>query len=86
MKRTTISLSDELASAMAREARRRRVSVSQIAREALETRYGHASDKRVIPFAAIGHSGHGTTARDAEEILAREWTIERGRDAPDRGR
>jgi hypothetical protein len=86
MKRTTISLPDELAAAVTREARRRRVSVSHVAREALEGRYGVLEDKRVIPFAAIGHSGHRTTARDAEDILAREWMIERDPDDADRGR
>jgi hypothetical protein len=35
MKRSTITLTDELAGALEREARRRRLSVSQITREAL---------------------------------------------------
>lgn len=79
MKRTTISLPDDLAAALQREARRRRAPISQIAREALATRYGHAAGKRTIPFAAIGRSGQRTTARDAETILAREWTLDRDR-------
>jgi Arc/MetJ-type ribon-helix-helix transcriptional regulator len=86
MKRTTISLPDELAAAMSREAGRRRASTSQIVREALEARYGRTEEKRVIPFAAIGHSGARTTARDTDEILAREWTIDRIVDAVDRDR
>lgn len=79
MKRTTISLPDDLAAALEREAKRRRTPISQIAREALAARYGQTEGKRVIPFAAIGHSGHQTTARNAEEILAREWTLDRDR-------
>ena len=79
MKRTTISLPDDLAAALEREARRRGTPVSQIAREALAARYGHTGGRRVIPFAAIGHSGQRTTARDAETILAREWTLDRNR-------
>lgn len=79
MKRTTISLPDELAGAMTREARRRHLPVSQIAREALEARYGLTEGRRTIPFAAIGRSGQHTTARDAEAILAREWTRDRDR-------
>lgn len=73
MKRTTISLPDELAAAVEREARRRRVPVSQIAREALEARLGRSSGKRQLAFAGLGRSGHRTTARDAEELLAAEW-------------
>lgn len=79
MKRTTISLPDDLAGAMTREARRRRLPVSQVVREALEARYGTDGDRRVIAFAAIGRSGQRTTARDAEAILAREWSRDRGR-------
>src|SRR3989304_2207201 len=40
MKRTTITLPDELATAVAREAHRRRLSVSQIARGALAAPLG----------------------------------------------
>jgi predicted transcriptional regulator len=71
MRRTTISLPDELSAAVEREARRRRVPVSQIAREALEARLGR-SGRRDLPFAALGRSGYRTTARDAEALLA-EW-------------
>jgi len=40
MKRTTISLPEDLAAALEREAARRRTSVSQVAREAIEARLG----------------------------------------------
>lgn len=73
MKRTTISLPDDLAAAVARAANRRRVPVSQIAREALEAHLGHRKETRALPFVALGASGHRTTARDIDEILAREW-------------
>lgn len=80
MKRTTISLPDDLAAALDREARRRRIPVSQVAREALEVRLGVGqSERRQIPFAALGRSGHHTTARDAEEILAADWSDDRDR-------
>lgn len=78
MRRTTISLPDDLAAAVEREARRRKVPVSQIAREALEARLGRSSGKRELTFAGLGRSGHRTTARDAEELLAAEWNA-RGR-------
>ena len=78
MKRTTISMPDDLAAALEREARRRNVSVSQIAREAIETRLGRGVRRR-IPFASLGRSGHHTTAQDIEEILEAEWGRDRDR-------
>lgn len=79
MKRTTISLPDDLAAAVEREARRRREPVSGIVRESLEAFLGRSAGKRRIPFAAIGHSGQHDVARSAEEILEREWTDARDR-------
>jgi predicted transcriptional regulator len=79
MKRTTLSLPDDLAAALEREAGRRRVSVSQIAREAIEARLGRGAATREIPFAALGRSGHRSTARDMDEILGAEWTHDRDR-------
>jgi Arc/MetJ-type ribon-helix-helix transcriptional regulator len=80
MKRTTVTLPDELAGALEREARRRRLSVSQVTREALAAHLGLADEEqRKLPFAALGASGHHTTARDLEEILAAEWTRARRR-------
>jgi predicted transcriptional regulator len=79
MKRTTITLPDELAAAVTRAASRRRVSVSQVTREALADYLGLTEvEPRTLPFVALGASGHRTTARDVEEILADEWDA-RGR-------
>jgi hypothetical protein len=73
MKRTTVSLPDELAAALAREARRQDRSASDITREALEKHLGLTPDSpRAISFAAVGRSGHRTTGRDMEELLERE--------------
>ena len=80
MTRITISLTDDLAAAVAREASRRRTSVSQIAREAIEARLGRSeSPRRELPFVALGRSGHKTTARDIDAILATEWGDDRSR-------
>ena len=79
MRRTTISLPDDLAQAVRREARRRGVPVSQIAREALEERLGRSGGKRELPFAALGRSGYHTTARDIDAILEVEWAVDRDR-------
>lgn len=73
MKRTTISLPEELAAAVSRAAGRRRVSVSELTREALTAHLGLGPGKRKLGFANLGSSGARTTARDMEEILADEW-------------
>ncbi len=69
MTRTTITLPDDLASALKREARRRHTSVSAVAREALAERLGLNGATREVPFAALGRSTDGRTARESEEIL-----------------
>ena len=74
MKRTTLSLPEDLAQALEREARRRSTSASSIAREALAAHLHLVpGDARPLPFAALGRSGHRTTARDMEQLLEREW-------------
>jgi Ribbon-helix-helix protein, copG family len=74
MKRTTLSLPDDLAEALAREARRRSTSASAVARDAL-AKHLHLvpGESRPLPFASLGRSGHRTTGRDMEDLLAREW-------------
>lgn len=80
MKRTTLNLSDDVAAALEREAQRRNVSMSAIARDVLAQHFGLTGDgPRHIPFAALGASGQRTTARDHEEILVHEWGRARGR-------
>ena len=72
MKRTTISLPDDLAMRIEREARRRRVSVSQVAREALESQLGDSGSRR-FSFIGIGNGRGNATGRDVEQILDSEW-------------
>lgn len=81
MRRTTISLTDELADALERESRRRSLPVSAVVRDALSEHlgFGSAADRRDLPFAAVGGSGHRTTARDMEELLVTEWDGRAGR-------
>lgn len=78
MTRTTISLPDDLARALKREARRRRVSLSQVMRDALESRFGR-SGSRKLPFVGIGNSGPNSTGRNFEEVLDAEWSTDRNR-------
>ena len=80
MKRITVSLPDTMAGALEREAHRRRVSLSEVVRESLAARMQvPGSEGRALPFAALGNSGHRSTARDFEEALALEWARDRGR-------
>ncbi len=78
MKRTTISLPDDLAQDVEREAQRRRVSISEVTREALQEHIQLVA-ANPLPFIGIGRSGRTDTAQRAEEILAREWGDARGR-------
>ncbi len=70
MTRTTLSLPDDLAFALKREARRRHTSVSAVAREALTERFGLGVGKREVPFAALGRSTDGRIARESDQVLA----------------
>ena len=82
MKRTTISLPNDLAAALEREAARRRVPVSQVAREAIEDRLGMTGDgPRELPFASLGASGLPGIANSDEAYLNEHWA-----DAIDRDR
>jgi Arc/MetJ-type ribon-helix-helix transcriptional regulator len=72
MKRTTISLPDELAQALEREASRRRTSISEVVRCAIVEQLG-LDRPRLIPFAGIANSGQGNLAANMKEILAEEW-------------
>ena len=75
MKRTTISLPDDLAQSLNREARRRDVSASEVTRQALQAHLGLQPGRpRKVAFAALGHSGQQSTARDMEELLEQEWS------------
>jgi Arc/MetJ-type ribon-helix-helix transcriptional regulator len=80
MKRTTISLPDHLAARVEREAARRSVSASAVVRASLEETLGSTTDRRPLPFRALGRSGHNDTSVRVDEILAEAWT----RDARDR--
>ena len=78
MMRITITLPQDLAQALAREARRRSVSASEIVRAALAGYLGVGAP-RDLPFAAVGRSGQRTTGRDMEELIRAEWDDPRRR-------
>ncbi len=76
MRRTTVSLPDDLAAALERESRRRSIPVSAIAREALAVHLGlgRPGEQRDLPFADVGASGPNSTGRTMESLIADEWT------------
>jgi len=77
MRRTIISLPDELAGALDREARRRPMPAPAIARDAL-TAYlgiGGPGDRRSRRSVAVVHSD---TAREMEELLEQERAVDGG--------
>jgi len=64
MKRITISLPEELATAVERVAQRDRSSVSEVVRQAIEERLGRAGEgPRELPFANLGRSGYSRRRR-----------------------
>lgn len=69
MKRTTISLPEDVADRLQREARRLNSSASAVIREALDEHFGPAAKKREIPFAALGRSEGPPWAEDEEALL-----------------
>ena len=75
MKRITISLPDELAARVEREARRNRTSVSDVVRRGLTNQFGPASEegKRRVPIAGLFSSGHTDTSERVDEILAQVY-------------
>lgn len=74
MKRTTVSLPDDLAQALEREAQRQHASASEIARTALTQHLGLVeAQPRTLAFADLGGSRHRSTARDMGQLLEQEW-------------
>lgn len=82
MKRTTITLPEDLAEVVDREAARRRVSVSEVVRSALAAQLvGSPGTPRPLPFAGLGRSGFPDLARRVDEILDEDWVRDTRRDS-----
>lgn len=76
MKRVTITLPDDMADALNREARRQGTSASAVAREALAARlWLGGCQARPLPFAALGRSGERDTARRVGELVDGAWEV-----------
>lgn len=71
MKRTTVKLPDDLDAKLRHEAVRRRTTVAEVTREALEVHLGSGVRRKLIA-AKAGRSGTRDTARSIEEIIRQE--------------
>jgi Ribbon-helix-helix protein, copG family len=71
MKRTTVKISDDLDARLRHEAARRRVTVSDLTREALEA-YLPGDSSHALGFEGVGASGRSDVAERIEEILRGE--------------
>jgi ribbon-helix-helix CopG family protein len=81
MKRTTISLPDDLAGCVEREAARRRTSVSEVVRTALVDHLG-LNKPREMPFIGIfDGDGEYPQAADLEDWLRDHWADDIARDS-----
>jgi len=70
MKRTTVTLTDELVETLEREAYRRRTSVSQVVRDALQRSF--ASSSAQLPWQGLVNDGRHP-ARNMDSELAGSW-------------
>jgi hypothetical protein len=81
MKRTTITLPDELAEILAREARRRDTSVSSVVRAFIEEGLDLSrGSPRSIPWEGLFDDPEMVPARRVDEELDRHWADDIGRD------
>jgi len=79
MKRTTITISDELAALLDREARRRETSVSGLVRDLVETALG-IGKPRELPWAGMIDDPAMAPASRLDEELERHWADDIRRD------
>jgi Arc/MetJ-type ribon-helix-helix transcriptional regulator len=79
MRRTTVTLPNEVVEALERAARRGHTSVSDVVRRMLAAQLGMMAGERPLPFANLGRSGERHVARDMEALLSEDWTPDRDR-------
>jgi Arc/MetJ-type ribon-helix-helix transcriptional regulator len=80
MRRTTVTLPNEIVEALERAARRGHTSVSDVVRRMLAAQLGMiAGGERPLPFANLGRSGQRHVARDMEALISEDWTPDRDR-------
>jgi hypothetical protein len=69
MKRTTVKLPDDLDARLRHEAARRRMTIAELTREAIES---HLGGRRRLLAAGAGRSGRDDVSERIEEILRAE--------------
>lgn len=72
IKRTTVKLPDALDARLRHEAERRKATISEISREAIEAYLGESGGRRKLGAAGAGRSGQTDISESIEEILAAE--------------
>lgn len=81
MKRATITLPDDLADLVDREARRRQTSFSEVVRQfILQGLSGSEQKPREIPWAGLFHDPDMVPAERLDEELAAHWADDLDRD------
>lgn len=79
MKRTTITLPDDLSDLVGAEARRRGSSVSEVILDFIVQGLSEPSEPRDIPWAALFHDPEMVPAERMDEALASNWMDAIGR-------
>jgi hypothetical protein len=81
MKRTTITLPDDLSELVDSEARRRQASVSEVIRTFIIQGLAGSADKpREIPFAGLFHDPDMAAGESIDEALKQHWADDIDRD------
>lgn len=81
MKRTTITLTDDLAELLALEARRRQSNVSEVIRRLIADGLGRSESKpREIPWAGLFDDPGAPSGESLTEVLAERWADDIDRD------
>jgi Arc/MetJ-type ribon-helix-helix transcriptional regulator len=81
MRRTTITLPDDLADFLGSEARRRQTSLSDVIRQLIVERLtGTAGKPREIPWAGLFNDPEMVPAERLDEALAGQWADDIDRD------
>ena len=79
-RRTTILLDPDVLERLDRHARREHMTKTAVIAAALEAYLAADAGPPVLPFVAIGRSGHGRLSLDARRIAAREMGTRRRAD------
>lgn len=81
MRRTTVTLPDEIADLLDSEARRRRTTVSEVVRQLIVQGFSNAQERpRPIPWAGLFHDPAMIPGEQLDRELQEKWADEIDRD------